>query len=295
MTNKQWLNQLGATDFADKSASIKYYVRYMLNRTQAMFEYEGLPDTIPHREIELMLQVNGHTAITSVDGKFYALWGSEGGEVDVYYRPTRYIVANPALNLSANYKIGEDCAVIYNDSMHLGLLPMYRRYATLLAENDISIRLATINTRPIAMISAPDDRTKTAGDKYLADLEAGKAGVIAENGFLDGIRVQPYSTTAGRSTITQLIELQQYLKAGWFNDIGLQANYNMKRESINSNEAQLNDDALLPLVDNMLACRQRGLDTANKLYGLNMSVKLASSWRERGVDNVESGAGDTVQ
>lgn len=294
MTNKQWLNQLGATDFGDKTSAIKYYVRYMLNRSQSMFEYTGLPDTIPQREIELMLQVNGHAAIVPVDGKFYALWGSEGGEVDAYYRPTRYVVANPALNLSASYKIGEECAVIYGDSMHLGLLPMYKRYATLLAENDISIRLSTINTRPIAMISAPDDRTKAAGDKYLADLEAGTPGVLAETGFLDGIRVQPYGTASGKATITQLIELQQYLKAGWYNDIGLQANYNMKRESINSNEAQLNDEALLPLVDDMLTNRQRGLDLANEMYGLNMSVRLKSSWTNRGYEDDNSSDSDTL-
>jgi hypothetical protein len=53
----------------------------------------------------------------------------------------------------------------------------------------------------------------------------------------------------------------------------------MKRESINSGESQLNNDALLPLVDNMLKCRQDGFDKVNKKYGTNIKVELNSSWQ----------------
>jgi hypothetical protein len=53
----------------------------------------------------------------------------------------------------------------------------------------------------------------------------------------------------------------------------------MKRESINSGESQLNNDALLPLVDNMLKCRQEGFDRVNEKYGTNIKVELNSSWQ----------------
>lgn len=53
----------------------------------------------------------------------------------------------------------------------------------------------------------------------------------------------------------------------------------MKRESLNSEESQLNFDALLPLVDEMLHERELAADWVNKLFGTNISVELHGAWR----------------
>ena len=63
-----------------------------------------------------------------------------------------------------------------------------------------------------------------------------------------------------------------------WNDIGISANYNMKREAINSAEAQLGNDALLPFIDDMLRCREQACEEINSMYGTNISVKLDSAW-----------------
>lgn len=276
-------------DFSDKKASAMQYVSYMLNRTQSMFKYTGLPDSLPQRNLELMLQTNGFIAIPipekvpALKGKLYAFaeGASLSGERDVYYMPTICNIVSPALNWSASLKIGEECIVIPNDSLYIGLLPMFSRYASMLAENDVTIRIADINARIINLLSAPDDRTRKSAEQYLKDVENGNLGVIADNAFLEGIKSQPYASSGNTNNITQLIELQQYLKAGWYNDVGLNANYNMKRESINSEEAQLNDDALLPLTLDMLCMRKIGFDMVNRLCGYNIGVELNASWKVR--------------
>lgn len=283
-------------DFSDKQESVAQYVSYMLNRTQAMFKYVGLPDSLPQRNLELMLQTNGFIAIPIPDkvpalkGKLYAFadGASLGGERDVYYMPTICNIASPALNWSASLKIGEECIVIPNDSLYVGLLPLFSRYATMLTENDITIRLADIYARIISLISAPDDRTRKSAEQYLKDVENGRIGVIADNTFLEGIKSQPYASSSSTNIITQLIELRQYLKASWFNDVGLNANYNMKRESINSEEAQLNDDALLPLTLDMLNMRKIGFDIVNRVCGYNIGVELNASWKVRQVEQEQT-------
>ena len=268
-------------DFKNKDKSVSAYVGYMLSRTQSMFKYSGLPESIPQRIVELYMQTNGNVCFTKHNEQLYVFTGGLGGEPDEYYMPTIYTVSNPYLKFNKNLKIGVDCVVIPSDSLYIGLLPMYSRYASLMVENDISMRLVDINARIISLISAPDDRTEQAAKSYLKDIEDGKLGVIAETAFLDGVKTQPYASTGSSGRITDLIEYQQYLKAGWFNDLGLQSNYNMKRESINSNEAQLNEDALLPLIDDMLNCRKIGLEKVNAMFGTNITVELASSWSER--------------
>lgn len=280
-------------EFADKQNAVSTYILYMLDRTQSMFKWSGLPDSIPARMLEMLLQYNGVVTFYRVTGNdtsdkslvdnVYAFRGAYGGERDIYYRPTLCVIANPRLTRSINARIGEDCSIMYNDSMFVGLLPMFARYATALAENDLSIDIASVNSRIQSLISASDDRTKASADEYLQNVRDGKLASIGENAFFDGIRVQPSATTGAR-TITDLIELEQYLKASWYNEIGLNANYNMKRESINSGESQLNNDALLPLVDDMLRQRREGAERLNSLFGLNVSVDLASSWEDNEIE-----------
>lgn len=267
----------------DKRQLVEMYMNYMLCRTQQMFKWEGLPDTIPQRSLELYIQTNGNCVIAEVEGSLYAFVGGLGGEPDPYYMPTLYTVANPALNLSKAYKINEDCVVVPNDSLYFGLIPMFRKYATQLTENDISMNLVDINTRVQSLLAAQDDRTRASAEKYLKDVYDGKLGVIAETAFLDGIKVSPYANH-NSDGLTNLIEYHQYLKAGWFNELGLNSNYNMKRESINSEEAQLNDDALLPLIDDMLLRRQEAAERINAMFGTNITVSLSSAWEDNAIE-----------
>ena len=146
------------------------HVFYMLNRTQVMFDYENLPETIPARNLEILLQLNGNVFFTEVEGKYYVFTGGLGGEPDVYYEPTIYTVANPALNFSKNLKIDEDGVLIRSDSYGVGLLPMFQKYAALLAENEITMRIADINNRIPFLLSAADDRTKASAEKFLKDV-----------------------------------------------------------------------------------------------------------------------------
>lgn len=255
-------------------------VRYMLARTQSMFKYENLPSTIPQRDLELLLQTCGYAGIVDVNGSLYALYGGRGGEPNPYYMPTIYTVANPALKLSKTYDIGKNVVVIPNDSMYVGLVPMFSRYASLMVENDISIRLAAINSRMTVLLSSPDDRTRQSAIEYLKNIEDGKLGVISDSAFLDSIKAQPGATQAFSNIMQELIELQQYLKASWYNELGLQSNYNMKRESINADEAAMNEDTLLPFIDDMLKCRKEGVQAVNDMFGTSITVSLASAWED---------------
>lgn len=265
-------------DFRNKEENLKIHIATTLNRTSRMFRYEGLPETIPQRSLELFLQCNGFAGIAERDGKLYAFFGGLGGEPDPYYMPTILTVANPALKFSQNYRIDEDCVVIRNDTMVQGLLPIIKRYASAMVETELSMNIANINSRVFSLISAPDDNTKESAEEFLRQVEEGRLGVVAESAFFDGVKSQPISTA--NRTLTDLIELEQYYKASLFNELGLNANYNMKRESLNSAESQLNNDALLPLVDDMLECRKIGIEKMNKMFGTNVTVSLDSAWED---------------
>lgn len=267
----------------NKDEALKSFVISSLNKLQSMFTYEGLPDTIPQKWLEYYLMCNGNVFITKVNGELYAFTGSVGGEPDVYYQPTIYTVANPALNYSKNLKIDEDGVLIRNDSFMYGMLPIIYKYGSLLVESDLTIRCALINMRLVNLLSAPDDNTKKSADEYISKIINGEISVIGESPFFDGIKLNTNSNLSGY--LNQLIEMTQYIKASFYNEIGLNANYNLKREYISTTENSLADDILLPLCDNMLKERQEGVAKVNEMFGTNITVEFNSSWKTNATQN----------
>lgn len=279
-----WLfgESLGIDILSDKQQLVKSYIRYMLNQTLEMFEYGGLPETIPQKEIEILHQINASCIWKKVDDKLYVFFGGLGGILDEYYHPTRAIVSNPYLKFNADMEIGKDCIVTFNDKLRYGLLPMFNRYAYLLAETDISIRYACINARIPYLINADDDNTKDSAEKVLKDIwDGNKFGVVLNKKMLDknGMFTSEFGARTN-GNIKDLIELRQFIKSSWYMELGIQSNYNMKRESLNSSETAMDESVLLPLIDDMLNERKIGLEKVNAMFGTNITVKLSSSWEK---------------
>lgn len=269
---------------ADKDALLASYLRYFLARCQSMFKWSGLPDTIPQKWLENMLLVYGAcTWVKTEEDGLFVNRPAPGGDLDIYYIPIDINIVNPyAKGLHAGpYKRDEDCILMLNDTYAQGLLPLLRKYCTALVENDISLNLASIMSRATMILSAADDKTKQSAELFIKHLLEGKLDVIGESPFLIANQDNALSVnqmTKANDTITQLIEYHQYIKASLYNELGLQSNYNMKRESINSNESQLNEDQLHPLIDNMLAERREAAEKVNKMFGTSISVEFNSAW-----------------
>lgn len=256
--------------------------RYFLNRFLSMFKYSGLPDSLPQKYLEIYLMTNGIAGIVKGDNnELITVYGNLGGDPNVYYVPQRFVWANPYVKKerAREFDIGKDIEIIYNDSLNCGLMPLINKYTSLMVENYLTARIELISLRAMSGLTAPDDRTKLSAEKFLSDLVDGKLSVMADNNFLEGIKALNLRNSQ-TNNITSIIEMQQYLKAGLYNELGLNANWNAKRESISSNETQLNDDQLTPLIDNMLTERKEGIERVNKLFGTEISVEFNSAWKE---------------
>lgn len=262
----------------DKDKSVNLFVTQTLQKTQSMFVYKNLPSTIPSNELEEILQTNGHCIVSRENGDLYALAGGFGGELNAYYKPTKYVVANSYLRISKEYEIDKDCILIKNDYYAQGLINLIGKYAALLTDVNISLNTCAVLTRLQMLISASDDKTKESADVFIEKLLNGDFSVIAENAFLKGVNLQTLPTTQN-TAIEKLIELNQYYKANLLNEIGLNSNFNMKRERLNETEILLNTDDLLPFVENMLQQRRLAVTKINEKYDLDISVDLKSSWK----------------
>ena len=261
---------------------VRFHTRLMLTKTQSMFEWNGLPDEIPQRDLELLIQSNAFSTIAEKDGKIYSLLGRLGGIPNVNYMPTIAIVANPYIQINKEFKINEDCVIIKNDSMYMGLMPLCTYFAYQMADNDISLKRVRINTRALFALLCDNDAAKESAELFLKNLEKGESGgvLMDRKAFENMIQVLPLSAQASSQHIIQLLEDKQYIKGSWLNELGVQSNYNMKRETITANENILNVDGLLPLCDDMLKCRKLGAEQVNKMFGTNWTVEFSSAWKK---------------
>ena len=287
------MKEIRTYDFTAIEANVKAYIEYMLDRCQAMFKWHNLPETIDERALERRLQENGFVIFMNIDeseiipfeevkqqGGVYAMSGNFGGVLDFNGNPQYTIVAHPLLKNTRKDYINKDCVLCRNDAKMLGFIPMFSRYARAIVENDLSLFRADQQTRATALLSVNDNKGLESARKYIESIKKGDLGfVMQESKAMPSIKTQPYFSDAG-GQITNLIELEQFLKGSWFNEVGINANFNMKRETILESENDLNSEAIQPLVDQMLHEREKACEKINEMFGLNVSVELHSAWNK---------------
>ena len=280
----------------DKSRIFNYLVNDKFSRTWKMFEYEGLPETIDTRTLEWGCQSQGFIIVKDVkntkdykiphnkpEGSYALIGVGLGGEWDENYIPTKAVGANPYLNLTIDDELEEGSWVIWNDSKHMGLSPLMSFFGGMVAEAYMTLRLMLVLHRAPAFISASSEDEKKDAEEFLKKLEEGKLGIIGTDDTLQNLlggKSLDTKVFSGdtHNSLKEGLETIQYLEGQWNIKLGLNDNYNMKREALNSSETEANIDTLFPAVEDMLKCRQEGWDIYNKAHGSHVKVKLAGAW-----------------
>ena len=293
-----WLFGYKGSILDNKQMLIDSYFKYMEIKTLEMFEWKNLPKTIPQRELELILQICRFAIFTKAptksDGdKLFVFYGGLGGMPNEYYQPTQAIVSNPylrfskVLNLDDYIKDDGNAVVGWNDGMHIGLFSLHNKYACLLAETDLTLKYQLINIRFNNVLTADDDATKESLQKMYEDVADGTGfGIVVTKKFMSETNVDKIElrSQSHQMQLKDTIETKQYLMGSWYNELGLNANYNMKREAINESEADMNEDTLLPLIDNMLKQRKLIAKALNEKFADildgEIDVEISSSWQK---------------
>ena len=279
-----------------KKELINYHIAEFMQIALQMFEWKGLPDTIPAIELERILLMKGLAGFFKYRDGVYAVAGGDDGEFDIYHRPTMLIVSNPrvredgqgnyklknAIDLNVTYPtLKGDAVTIWNDSQRLGIWPVMEFYAGMLAEAEITLNFALYNNRVKALVEADTDDAKESWDLFFKHIVQGNSlGSVAGTLMSEAIKAWPFNQTAS-GAVKEALEAIQYFRAKFHNDIGLQDQFNMKRESINGQEAGLNEFSLRPKVDDMLRCRRDGVEWLKKTFkGFeSVSVDFGVGWK----------------
>ena len=267
-----------------------HFFTTLYNKLATMIEFNNLPDSIDVDYLKMGIFLNGNVCITKFNNKLYACVGGRGGSPNEYYYPSVYTIANPVLG-SKNVKLydeNKDGVVIYatssdklfiNDNFKGGFYSLIAQTAQILADNIASINIAQINTRFTNIFTAPDSNTANSVNQIVKKIRNGAFELCVKNSLIDKIEQLPMATEHNSRTITELVELHQYILANFFHATGINSNYNLKRERLTQDEVGLNTACLKINIADFINNVKTGVDSVNKMFGCEIKVQLSKDWK----------------
>lgn len=262
---------------------VRNWRRQLYSKVENLFVYENLPKEIDKQAFQLGLMRFGKLIFYKIGDKFLVQNFSYTNKLNWYYIPVHGRVVNPWLppgHQNFEFKLEDEAIIysctpnIYSFKEHSLEADLIQKTATQLAENDVSYYCIQRNHRLIAIITAQDDKQRAEANRILDHMYNGDAEIVMKEDLVNRIQVNPIAMNATRSPLTELVEFQQYVLANFYHSFGINSNYNLKREQLNSSEIDVNREVLRLNIEDMLKCRENGVERINELYGLNMRVHL---------------------
>ena len=257
-----------------------------------IFNFNNLPDTISEDYLKLCLIVYGKSMITKIDNNLYCLF-SNGNTPNMYYEMIDATSANHWFNNTIERKLEEigqknsNAVMIYltatdkymfnNEST---LFSLIKRTSYLLANVLISINTVLLNTRVQALCVAEKDTDLYSIENTMQELYSGKPyKVIKNNSLLSNLSVNPLTQT--NTHLIELIESYQYIQSMFYHNIGINSNFNMKRERLNTSEIETNNDSLKTYVEEIEHSLTKSIKKVNQMFGTDISISMRKSESEK--------------
>ena len=265
-----------STVHSQDNATAWYFRRYLIQKIISVFEFKGIPDTWSKDYFLYTLFCFGFVAIVETD-KFgvipqhCSLYG-----YDVFYRPTNVNIANPLIRGNLTPRIGTECALVRMQPDYGSCWDIVAYYADLLALCTESMAVNLVNSK-LAYVFACEDKTVAESFKKMYDqMNQGNPAVFADRKLFteDGSPAwDTFQNNLKQNYIAKdILEDMTKIDARFCTEIGI-PNVNMAKESgVTDNEVEANNIDTKTKASLWLETIRDGLDKANELFRLDMSV-----------------------
>lgn len=294
-------------DSADVACNYQYWFYKLLNYCLGIYQYDGLPKSLPGREILMNLILTGHAVIFQDKGELVTAV-TNLYDFDKYYRPTKAVFANVEMKSKKLY-LGTDSEVVYlnriqgnvlmNQEVDSGLRSFICRYARQLADIESTANIYAVNIRNASFPVVSDDSTKRQVEAFYNKLALGKRAVITDSIVQDAFRAVDYATTHSNDSLNDLWIARDKILANFFQDIGIKYRQEQKKAQMTEDEIETDEQLLILDVKQMMEVQQEGLDMVNDLFGTNIRVKInplydRTTYNRKGED-VDDSTGSQIQ
>lgn len=264
----------------NRLVSFQRQIDYLRVKVLEIFHYSNLDLTLPKRILESRVTQDGFTVVYEHEGNLYCTQTEPIGKEDVYGEPheVHFIHSNEGVSIDMTRTIGVDAVMVRNDASRIGLDDLLEELAIMTSQAKITVLDNFMTLRTNRIIQAKDEASFVSALEYEQQIRDGAPAVILAEEFdaMEGINV--HSTPIPSNAASQTIELFQYISSYYYSELGIVLNNNMKSQYVN--EAELGKSTGMPLIYNMLACRQEAVVEINALFGRDIKVSLSEEWND---------------
>jgi len=242
-----------------------------------MFKWEGLPDSINQRFLEMTMFEEGRAVFFMDDQLGYlALPVTIGSPVNVYNEPTSYRAV--AVNGYNKDLTPDEAVVIYNNYTRMSILPTIRAYAYRLYQVERAMDVNVRAQRTPILILADETQRLTMQNAYLK-YDGNEPFIFGNKSGFDKDAFKVLKTDAPFVTD----KLMMYKHAIWneaMSFLGINNSKQDKKERLVEAEVSANDEQVIGSRYVWLDARQDACDRINELFGLNVSVDFKLNQQE---------------
>lgn len=244
-----------------------YYQR-LVDYALSMFEWEGLPDEINKRFLELTLLDNGSAVFfQDPDMGYMVMPVATKGYVNAYLEPVQYEAVSVGYNRGLDIDSG---VIIWNNYSRTSLKPFLEQYAYRLYKVERAMDV-NISQQKFPFIVLTDESQRLTMMNTMEQYEGNEPYIFGNKKGFDRDSVQALQT--GVPYVAD--KLMMYKHSIW-NDamtfLGIGNAKQDKKERLVADEVAANDEQVQSSRYIMLKARQDACDKINKMFGTEISV-----------------------
>ena len=269
-------------DVASVPAGFDYWYYKLLNYCLGIYQYDGLPESLPGREILMNLILTGHAVIFEDKGELVTT-RTTIYDYDKYYRPTKATFGNVKI-FSKKLTFGVDSEIIYltriqgnvlnQQAVDSGLSTFIKRYARMLADMESSINIYSVNTRTTFIPVGATDQVRQSIMAFYNAVAMGEKAVVTDDLIIEAFRNVALAPNVSGDKINDLLIARDKILATFFRDIGIKFEQEQKKAQLTEDEVTADEQLLLLNVNDMLDVQREGLERVNRHFGTSITVKL---------------------
>ena len=259
------------------------YIYRMKKIILSMFEWEGLPDTMNARYLEMCLYYKGQAALLYDENYgFINTQAVDSGYINIYGLPTLINCFSYSYNSMRNlYVAGSDenpekdkeCILVMNTFERVPTCSTIQLFAMRLAEAQRSADVNIKAQRTPVLIYGTKEQEFTLRNLY-AQYDGNTPVIYGNKDNLATSAIQSIKTEAPYIA-DKMIEYKKEIWNEFLTYIGV-SNLDEKKERLISTEANSNNEVINLNLESFLAPRKQACKEFKEKYGLDIDVKVRS-------------------
>ena len=297
--SKKTFKNYNVMDNKSVELGYKYWLSYFIDMTMDLFEYQGLPDTLPSEEIEKRLIMSGFSIIFKHPVEGVITCNGNLYNYDIYDRYLNYTVFNPYRTFVQNFlgigkQIGKDGIVIYNTGVekYVSYIPQDNlfyttlcRYARMMADIESTLSAEMITQRMPFITVAGNQQQYESIKNVFKKLEKGDMDVAVDNDLLHDLKILKNKELVA-NYLSELINNRRNILSMFYAELGIYIP-DSKRERLLVDEVENGQNNMKTLIYSMLRERQKGLMQYNDFFNEESTVNLRTVLYNKDVDIID--------